>query len=220
MGLELEFRNCKMSIFRKWERGKMNMIYSLLANRQMLIFLLLVNIFGTIYGYYWYGYQLAETPAIFLAFVPDSPTATLFFSFVLIGFILNKNFGLMEALAIVTLFKYGLWAVMMNILTLMTTGSLPWEGYMLIASHLGMAIQGILYSPFYRIKTWHLIVAGIWTIHNDIIDYVFEMMPSYHDLMTYMNAIGYFTFWLSILSIFVGWYFGYRKKRFTLSFIK
>lgn len=198
----------------------MNMIYSWLANRQILVLLLIVNIFGTLYGYYWYGYQLADTPAIFLAFVPDSPTATLFFTFVLVGFLLKKNFGLMEALALITLFKYGIWAVAMNILTLVTTGSLPWEGYMLIASHFGMAIQGILYAPFYRIKFWHLIVAGLWTIHNDIIDYVFEMMPSYRDLMIYMDSIGYFTFWLSILSIFIGWYIGFRKERFTLSFIK
>ena len=123
----------------------------------------------------------------------------------------------MEALAIITLFKYGVWAVIMNILTLMTTGYLPWQGYMLIASHLGMAIQGILYAPFYRIKPWHLIFAAIWTIHNEIIDYIFEMMPRYGDLMQYMNYIGYFTFWLSILSIWVGWYFGYRKNRFTLT---
>jgi uncharacterized membrane protein YpjA len=99
----------------------------------------------------------------------------------------------MEALAIITLFKYGIWAVAMNLMTFVTTGSLPWEGYMLMASHLGMAIQGVLYAPFYRIKPWHLIVAGIWTIHNDIIDYVFEMMPIYRDLLVYMDSIGYFT---------------------------
>ncbi|MFJ7637001.1 DUF1405 domain-containing protein [Peribacillus sp. NPDC097206] len=198
----------------------MNVIYSWFAHRQVLVLLLIVNVFGTAYGYYWYGYQLAETPAIFLPFVPDSPTASLFFSLVLVGFLLKKNFGFMEALAIMTLFKYGIWAVVMNVLTLLTTGTLPIEGYMLMASHLGMAIQGILYAPFYRIKPWHLIVAGIWTIHNDIIDYVFKMMPSYRDLFEYMDMIGYFTFWLSILSIFVAWYFGYRKGRFTLSFIK
>ncbi|MFK9116715.1 DUF1405 domain-containing protein [Peribacillus frigoritolerans] len=197
----------------------MNVIYSLLASRQMLALLLLINILGTAYGYYWYGSQLENTPAIFLAFVPDSPTASLFFVFVLLGFLLRRNFGFMEALAIITLFKYGIWAVAMNLMTFLTTGSLPWEGYMLMASHLGMAIQGVLYAPFYRIKPWHLIVAAIWTIHNDIIDYVFEMMPIYRDLLVYMNSIGYFTFWLSILSIFVGWYFGYRKKRTTLSII-
>src|SRR6476620_5974288 len=144
----------------------MNWMYSLLANRQILIILLLVNIFGTIYGYIWYGSQLADTPAIFIPFVPDSPTASLFFVFVLLAFLLKKNWGLMEALAIITLFKYGVWAVIMNILTLITTGHLPWEGYMLMASHLGMAIQGMLFAPFYRIKPWHFIVAAIWTIHN------------------------------------------------------
>ncbi len=195
----------------------MNWMYSLLANRQILITLLLVNIFGTIYGYIWYGSQLEDTPAIFIPFVPDSPTASLFFVFVLLAFILKKNCGLMEALAIITLFKYGVWAVIMNILTLLTTGNLSWQGYMLIASHLGMAIQGLLYSPFYRIKPWHLIFAAIWTIHNEIIDYIFEMMPRYGDLIQYLNYIGYFTFWLSILSIWVGWYLGYRKNRFTLT---
>jgi uncharacterized membrane protein YpjA len=195
----------------------MNWIYSLLANRTILFALFLVNIFGTIYGYMWYEYQLAETPSIFLAFVPDSPTASLFFVFVLLAFLLKRNWGLMEALAIITLCKYGIWAVIMNLLTLATAGSLSWQGYMLIASHLGMAVQGILFAPFYRIKLWHFVIAAIWTIHNDIIDYVFEMMPRYGDLMQYMNAIGYFTFWLSIFSIWVGWYFGYRKNRFTLT---
>lgn len=195
----------------------MNWIYSFLAHRQILLALLLVNIFGTIYGYIWYGGQLAETPILFKLFVPDSPTASLFFVFVLLAFLMNKNWGLIEALAIITLFKYGVWAVIMNVLTLITTGYLPWEGYMLIASHLGMAIQGVLYAPFYRIKPWQFVVAVIWTIHNEMIDYLFDMMPRYGDLMKYMDSIGYFTFWLSILSIWVGWYFGYRKNRFTLT---
>ncbi|MFJ7975309.1 DUF1405 domain-containing protein [Peribacillus sp. JNUCC 23] len=195
----------------------MNLIYPILANKKFIMMLLVINIFGTLYGYIWYGSQLAVTPTIFLPFVPDSPTASLFFVFVLLAFLLKKSWGLMEALAIMTLFKYGMWAVVMNVLTLYTTGELAWQGYMLIASHLGMAIQGILYSPFYRIKPWHFIVAGIWTLHNDVIDYVFDMMPVYRDLLVHMNEIGYFTFWLSLLSIFIAYYFGYREKRFTLS---
>jgi uncharacterized membrane protein YpjA len=198
----------------------MNILYAVLADKKILILLFIINIFGTIYGYYWYGYQLRETPGIFLPFVPDSPTASLFFVFVLFAFLLRTNWGLIEALAIVSLFKYGIWAVVMNILTLYTTGYLPWEGYMLIASHFGMALQGILYAPFYRIKVWHLVVAAIWLVHNDIIDYVFDMMPRYSDLMLYKDEIGYFTFWLSILSIFIGYYFGLRKKRYTLSLEK
>lgn len=195
----------------------MTLLYGTLANRPFLRVLLLINIFGTIYGYIWYGGQLAETPDMFLIFVPDSPTASLFFVFVLLAFLLQTNWGLMEALAMMTLFKYGLWAVVMNLLTLITTGDLSWQGYMLMASHLGMAIQGLLYAPFYRIKPWQFVVAAVWSVHNDIIDYVFEMMPRYGDLMQYMDSIGYFTFWLSLVSIFIAWYYGYRNSRFTLT---
>jgi uncharacterized membrane protein YpjA len=194
----------------------MNMIYSWFANRHVILLLLLVNILGTVYGYAWYGGQLSNTPTIFLPFVPDSPTASLFFVFVLLAFTLKKNWGLMEALAMITLFKYGIWAIVMNLLTLMVNGSLGLVGYMLMLSHLAMAVQGLLYAPFYRIKRWHLVVAAIWTLHNEMIDYLFGMMPHYGDLTIYSNQIGYFTFWLSILSIWICYYFGVRKNRLQL----
>jgi uncharacterized membrane protein YpjA len=191
-------------------------IYPLLANRSFLLMLLIINIAGTIYGYVWYGWQLKETPAIFLIFVPDSPTASLFFVFVIAAFLLKKNWPLTEALAIVTLFKYGIWAVVMNLLVFFAQGELDWIGVMLIFSHFAMAVQAILYSPFYRFKWWHLIVTAIWTLHNDVIDYVFFMLPRYHMLNEVTPQIGYFTFWLSILSIIIGYYFVLRPTRFKL----
>jgi uncharacterized membrane protein YpjA len=190
-------------------------IYPLLANQSVLKLLLIVNIAGTIYGFYWYGDQLKETPAIFIPFVPDSPTASLFFVFVLLAFLLKKNWPLLEALAIVTLFKYGIWAVVMNILVYFVQG-LDWQGYMLIFSHFAMAVEGLLYAPFYRIKWSHLLVAAIWTLHNDIIDYVFFMMPKYEMLDMYTKQIGYFTFWLSIVSLAIAYYLCIRRDRFQL----
>ncbi|MBO1003038.1 DUF1405 domain-containing protein [Pseudogracilibacillus auburnensis] len=175
----------------------------LLLHRQFLLFLFIVNLLGTIYGYIWYKSQLLITPIIFLPFVPDSPTASLFFTIFLLFFIFNKNVPYIEALAITSLFKYGIWAVVMNIFTLIVEGSLSWQGYMLIASHGAMAIQGLLYAPYYAIKLRHLTIAGIVLLHNDIIDYVFGMMPIYSSLTDYMNEIGYFTFWLSVFTIFI-----------------
>lgn len=195
----------------------MKWIYPIIGNRSFLILLFIVNIIGTVYGYIWYKYQLAETPLIFKPFVPDSPTASLFFVFVLLAFLIGKNWPLIEALAMVTLVKYGIWAVVMNLLVYFVTGNLGWGGIMLIVSHGAMAIQAVLYAPFYRIKVWHLIVAGIWSLHNDVIDYVFYMMPQYHMLDHYISQIGYFTFWLSIFSIALTYYFGTRKNRFTLT---
>jgi len=198
----------------------MKYLYPILGSRSFLWLLLLINIGGTLYGYYWYGWQLVETPAIFLPFVPDSPTASLFFVIVLAAFLLRKNWPIIEALAIVTLFKYGFWAVVMNVLVLNQTGELNIAGWMLIFSHAGMAIEGLLYAPFFRFKKWHLILAGIWTLHNDVIDYVFFMMPRYSMLEEFTPQIGYFTFWLSVVSLFLAYYLCLRKDRYELSLNK
>lgn len=188
------------------------MLRYILLDRRFLVLLFIINFFGTIYGFIWYESQLAATPDIFLIFVPDSPTASLFFTIFLLFFIFGKNVPYIESLAMITLFKYGTWAVIMNILTIMIEGSIGWQGYMLIASHAGMAIQGLLYAPFYKIKLKHIAVAAIWTLHNDVIDYVFGMMPTYSSLNNYMNEIGYFTFWLSILSILIAYFLTLKRK--------
>lgn len=177
----------------------------ILLDKRFLVLLFIINLLGTIYGFMWYESQLSVTPPIFIPFVPDSPTASLFFTIFLLFFIFGRNVPYIEALGLVTLFKYGTWAVVMNLLTLVVDGSLGWQGYMLIASHGAMAIQGLLYAPWYKIKMRHLVVAAIWTLHNDVIDYVFGMMPVYSSLNDYMNEIGYFTFWLSVLSIFIAY---------------
>lgn len=187
-------------------------IQYLLTYKPFLIFLFIVNLLGTIYGYYWYKSQLSQTPTIYIPFVPDSPTASLFFTIFLLFFIFHKNVPYIEALAVTSLFKYGLWAVVMNIFTLIIDGSLDWQGYMLIASHAGMAIQGLLYIPYYKIELKHLTVASIVLLHNEIIDYVFGMMPIYSSLTDYMEEIGYFTFWLSIFTIIMTYHLTVKSK--------
>jgi len=196
----------------------MSYVYSILGNRAILKLLLFINVVGTIYGYYWYIPQLEDTPAKFLLFVPDSPTASLFFCFVLVAFLLKKNWPWMEALALVTLVKYGIWAVVMNILVFVVQGEIDLLSLMLLISHALMAVQAILYAPFYRMKAYHLIGAAVWTLHNDVIDYVFLMHPRYPTLNDYVLQIGYFTFWLSIFCIGLAYLLTIYKKswKFTL----
>ena len=172
-----------------------------LFHKSFLWILLFINIVGTVYGYDWYMWQLEITEPIFWIFVPDSPTASLFFCFVIIGWLLNTNFRLFEALALITLVKYGVWAVVMNLLTLNETGSIGAAGWMLVISHGAMALQGVLYWSKYKFGFLSIMIAAIWTLHNDIVDYVFGQMPIYGDLMKVMDKIGYFTFWLSIACI-------------------
>ena len=178
--------------------------------------LFVINFFGTIYGYYWYRFQLAETPWYFYIFVPDSPTASLFFTIFLFVYLQGKKLPLIEALAMITLMKYGIWAVVMNILTLIQDGGLDWTGYMLIASHGLMAVQALLYVSLYTFKLRHLVVASIWTLHNDVIDYLYGMMPTYGSLSSFSDHIGYFTFWLSVVCIIIAYYFViHRSKQYN-----
>ncbi|MDN4608723.1 DUF1405 domain-containing protein [Sporosarcina highlanderae] len=191
------------------------MAWLILTHKSFLWILLFVNIFGTVYGYDWYMWQLKITDPIFWIFVPDSPTASLFFSLAIIGWLIGKNFKLFEVLALITLVKYGLWAVVMNLLTLNEVGEIGWQGWMLIGSHFAMAVQAILYSGMYKFEFKHIVIAAIWTMHNDVIDYVFGQMPIYYDIMKHMSKIGYFTFWLSIACIllaYVVWKFRIKRK--------
>lgn len=188
----------------------------ILYNKSFMWLLFIVNLLGTIYGYYWYGSQLAITEPKFYIFVPDSPTASLFFTLALLGWLFKKNWRLIEALALITLVKYGVWAVVMNIWTYLETGSIGWMGWMLVVSHFAMALQAILYIPFYRFAWVSIFIASVWTLHNDVIDYVFDQMPIYRSLNRYADQIGYFTFWLSIacISIAIGVY-QKRSKRIS-----
>ncbi|RSL33446.1 DUF1405 domain-containing protein [Salibacterium salarium] len=193
----------------------MRLFIRFLGMPSMIAALLIVNTFGTIFGYWWYKIQLEQTPSVFYVFVPDSPTASLFFCFVLLLFLLKKNSGLLEALASVTLIKYGLWAVVMNIAGGIAGDELNWSNYMLIISHFGMALQGLLFAPYYRIKPWHLLVVALWTIHNDIIDYVYGMYPWVSPAISdQISHIGYFTFWLSIFSIAIIYLTSVKRKTF------
>lgn len=170
----------------------------LLFHKTFMWVLLAVNVLGTIYGYIWYMWQLEITDPIFIIFVPDSPTASLFFSIALFGWLINRHFKLIEALALITLVKYGIWAVVMNIWTQFEAGPIGFVGWMLVVSHFAMAVQALLYIPKYKFNWIHVLIAAIWTLHNDVIDYVFGQMPIYRSLSEYSQTIGYFTFWLSI----------------------
>lgn len=190
-------------------------LWFLLTHRTFLWLLLVVNVGGTIYGYIWYGGQLANTEPIFYLFVPDSPTASLFFCIVIIGWLRGTNYRLFEALALITLVKYGLWADVMNFWTAYETGPLSAIGWMLVVSHFGMALQAVLYIPKYDFGYVSVAIAAVWTLHNDVIDYVFGQMPIYRSITKYAEYIGYFTFWLSIFCIALAFYVSKQRGLFA-----
>lgn len=182
-------------------------IQSLLMERWFLIMLLVINLSGTIYGYYWYKEQLSITPWKYIIFVPDSPTASLFFTIVLFLYLIKKRSPLIEALACVTLFKYGIWAVVMifwgaALAPIPWMESLTWQHWMLVGSHLGMAIQGILYFPYYTFQKRDILITASWTLTNDLLDYQLDLHPWVAlELENYIPAVAFFTVLLSLTSL-------------------
>ncbi|QHW30164.1 DUF1405 domain-containing protein [Paenibacillus rhizovicinus] len=192
----------------------------LLLNRTILWLLFIVNALGTVYGYIWYGSQMeytVETQSAWqVIFVPDSPTASLFFTLSLLFLLFPRLVkpslagivfrSLIEALGVVTSIKYGIWAVTMIMAGGAQGDHLQWEHYMLMVSHLGMAIEAMLFVRYMVFGRFMAFIALVWLLVNDTVDYTFFVFPWLPDVLENdLNAIQSFTMGLSVFSLLVTW---------------
>ncbi|SEN28490.1 Uncharacterized membrane protein YpjA [Lihuaxuella thermophila] len=202
-------------------------LFSLLDRRPFLWSLFVINFLGTIYGFYWYKNQLAVTDPKLIIFVPDSPTASGFFTLVLLLYLFSRRSPLLEAFASITLFKYGIWAVVMIIWGAVLDSApfleaLSWQHWMLMVSHLGMAAQAVLYSPYYTFQSREILIVAAWTLLNDAFDYGLDIHPWLAaSLEPYDHVVGWFTLILSFTTIILFAIFSllpssYRKRELPL----
>ncbi|MFB1526235.1 DUF1405 domain-containing protein [Staphylococcus aureus] len=171
-----------------------------LYQRSWLMMLLICNILGMIYGYIWYGEQLSHTPWQFKIFVPDSPTAILFLVISISLILIRKQNSIIDALAFVTLFKYGIWAVIMNILFIIEQGDTV-NGLVLMFSHSIMAVQAIYFYPRFKRSMIGISVAMTWVFLNDYIDYFHLQFPYYDFITTHVWQIGVLSCCLSVFGL-------------------
>ncbi|AXJ23158.1 hypothetical protein CGP84_01397 [Staphylococcus aureus] len=172
-----------------------------LYQRSWLMMLLICNILGMIYGYIWYGEQLSHTPWQFKIFVPDSPTAIFFLVISISLILIRKQNSFIDALAFVTLFKYGIWAVIMNILFIIEQGDITVNGLVLMFSHSIMAVQAIYFYPRFKRSMNGISVAMTWVFLNDYIDYFHLQFPYYDFITTHVWQIGVLSCCLSVFGL-------------------
>jgi uncharacterized membrane protein YpjA len=189
-------------------------------SKPMLWLLLVTNGAGTIYGYLWYGNQLKVTydtmDAWLLPFVPDSPTASLFFTLSLVFIMIDRSSrsdvlrsrlytivrAFVHAFAIVTSIKYGIWAVAMIAASGLQGDVIVWKEWMLVVSHLGMAIEVVLFSRLLRFGWISTAIAGVWVLFNDYLDYHHMIYPWLPDILEDdLKLIEIFTVFLSYISL-------------------
>ncbi|MFZ5813824.1 MAG: DUF1405 domain-containing protein [Bacillota bacterium] len=137
--------------------------------------LLLINFFGSLYGFYWYWPQLQETPLKHWLMVPDSPGSTfllcIWLALMLAGADWRRpGMQLLGAVAFVSNMKYGLW----------TSVVLPQAGILygwefafvhLTLSHSAMWLQAMIFARHYKPALAPAAVALLWMWFQDLIDY-------------------------------------------------
>lgn len=136
-----------------------------------MVSMIIIDFFGSLYGYYWYRYQLAETPWYLWLFIPDSPLSTTLTGLALFLLLLGKDWPLLQLIAYLTIIKYGLWAVVLISHFGLSGGQVTAEMWMLWFSHWGMAAEGFIYLRHLKIKPWQWLVAAGWLFFNDWVDY-------------------------------------------------
>ncbi|MFC0214831.1 DUF1405 domain-containing protein [Paenibacillus chartarius] len=191
-----------------------------LTRRWLLWSLFWSNLLGTAYGYYWYGDQLvftAETmPRWYLPFVPDSPTASLFFTMSVLFILFEQKYGwkksvfwthlrgFVDAFGLITLIKYGVWAVVMIVSAAALGNPVNWQDYMLSASHIAMAVEALLFARLYRYRFVHIVIVAIWSFANDYMDYVKMTYPSLPRVLDErLASVRWFTSCLSVITIII-----------------
>lgn len=180
--------------------------------------MMIVYVPGTIYGYYWYKDQLIDVfekqPLWQLPFVPDSPTASLFFTIALLWLWISPqrsarvgvNYfrGIIEALGVLTSVKYGVWATAVIIAGQAQGDVLVWEHWMLMIGHMAMAVVALFYARFFTFGGLALLTAAAWTFLNDTIDYTYEVFPylptQLYDDLTYVCIFTFFLTGVSLVS--------------------
>jgi uncharacterized membrane protein YpjA len=201
----------------------MPVLDKLFKHRGVIWLLFIVNFLGTVYGYIWYGNQLQFTAenyqAWLLPFVPDSPTASLFFTLALLlmlyppkglkGTLVRE---LIEALAVLTSVKYGIWAVSIIFAGGYQGDTVSWKDWMLVVSHSGMAVEALIYARFFSFRRM-LPLALLWTLANDMVDYsvgIYPWLPAV--LEDNVLEVQNFTIILTLLSAAAAWVFGAKSR--------
>lgn len=144
-----------------------------LFRKRVLIFIVLANLLGTIFGIYYYLEQLISTPMILWIFVPASPIATLLFASSIYLNVKDQGLSILDSLAFISNFKYGLWTVFVLLYyseIFFSGESLGLYAFMLV-SHFAMALQAFILLKWENIGPKMLSLTFVWYLFNDLIDY-------------------------------------------------
>jgi uncharacterized membrane protein YpjA len=149
--------------------------------------IVIVNLLGTAFGFWYYSVQLAQTPLLMWPIVPVSPLATMYMGLSLAAWRLGYRAEWLHMLAFFGCLKYGLWTPFVQVFLNGPGGIELWLYQFLIWSHFAMGVQAFLIQRYADFPVRAVGLATGWFVLNDILDYFVAVLGGPHH--TWIRAL-------------------------------
>ena len=177
-----------------------------------MMVLAIINFIGSAYGYYWYRDQLADNPLYLWPVIADSPVSTTLFAVALLLTLWGWRLPALQAVAVTTCIKYGIWAVALISHYWFYYQQINLLEVMLLLSHLGMVLQGLLFMRKLYVSLGALILGGFWLFLNDAMDYLLNL----HPYLFMAEQLTFATFSAVVLSVGLTLALAIRRHRYKI----
>lgn len=148
-------------------------------DRRWLSLFITINLLGAVYGFYWYKDQLSVTPPLSWIIVADSPLACVYLAIAQAGWLRGRRYPLFEGLGYLGMMVYGFWTTFVLILWGASGGQVLFADYMLILSHVGMFLEGLVCLLGRSTEYWAAAAAAAWFFMDHYFDYFHGFHPAF-----------------------------------------
>jgi len=184
---------------------------------RLLSLILLTNLVGSVFGFYYYQGLLSVSPRWQWIFIPDSPASTILFSFALVLIMLKKKNDWLSYASSVYVVKYGIWTLLV-ILYYSEYFLAPERRLFYITMfvlHAGMIAEPLVILPTIRKNAKHLILL-LWFLLSDYMDYVVGTHPLFGYPFSDIWVIGLLSAFTSVL-LCIFFHIGSGSKKYPFS---
>ncbi|AGK60709.1 putative membrane protein [Archaeoglobus sulfaticallidus PM70-1] len=159
---------------------KMREIQEMLYSRKLMLFIVIANLMGAVYGYYYYRYQLMASPEYFWILITDCPNASLFIAVAVTLILIGRKSDDFSFFSSANLFKYGLWT--MSVLIYHKAYFFSGGRYILYSfifvTHFLLFVESFwLISLAENVSRKGLMLTVLWMVLNDFSDYILNTHP-------------------------------------------
>jgi len=173
-------------------------------------FLVLLNLVGVAFGYFYYWSDLVSTAWYYWPWVAVSPNACLFMALFVYLYSIDYESSLVDFLGIMAFignFKYGLWTI---VVVLSDFGgfaaAVSAEYYLFIVfTHFLMFLQSFLVLDYAVFEKHYFVLGVFWFFSNDFLDYTGPMLHSWIPETASVRLAMYSALSLTLASGLVWW---------------